>query len=83
MGLCPQTTLSLRARHYTPSQFVVHPAVGSNRRHDYFDAGFFGNFNSGVEAARPFLGNLNAPGNRVGIMAGDACNVFWKRHCRN
>jgi len=42
---------------------------------DYYDLGFIGNF-IGIDAARPFLGNLSAPQTAVGIFAGDACNIF-------
>jgi hypothetical protein len=59
-------------QNYTPAQLFAASALNP----DYYDAGFFGNFNSGVEAIRPFLGNLNAPATAVGIMAGDACNLF-------
>ncbi len=59
-------------QNYTPAQFVF--ASGANA--DYYDVNFFGNFNSGVEAVRPFLANLSAPATAVGIMAGDACTFF-------
>jgi hypothetical protein len=59
-------------QNYTPAQFIF--ASGLNA--DYYDVNFFGNFNSGVEAVRPFLGNLSAPATAVGMMAGDACNWF-------
>ncbi len=59
-------------QNYTPAQFIF--ASGLNA--DYYDINFFGNFNSGVEAVRPFLGNLSAPATAVGMMAGDACNWF-------
>ncbi len=32
--------------------------------------------NVGVDLARPFVGNVNAPANTVGIFAGDACGFF-------
>jgi hypothetical protein len=32
--------------------------------------------NVGVDLARPFVGNVNAPATSVGIFAGDACNFF-------
>jgi hypothetical protein len=32
--------------------------------------------NVGVDLARPFVGNVSAPANTVGIFAGDACNFF-------
>ncbi|MBZ5504789.1 MAG: TonB-dependent receptor [Acidobacteriia bacterium] len=59
-------------QNYTPAQLFAASALNP----DYYDAGFFGNFNSGVEAIRPFIGNLNAPATAVGIYAGDACNLF-------
>ncbi len=59
-------------QNYTPAQIFAASALNAN----YYDSGFFGNFNSGVEAVRPFLGNLSAPATAVGIMAGDACNLF-------
>ncbi len=43
---------------------------------NFYDLGFIGNFNSGVDSARPFLGNLKAPANAVGVYAGDACLMF-------
>ncbi|HMF92113.1 MAG TPA: hypothetical protein VKL40_15820, partial [Candidatus Angelobacter sp.] len=46
--------------------------------YDFFGAtgtGFAASF-VGVDVARPFLGNLNAPASSVGIFAGDACNLF-------
>jgi hypothetical protein len=57
---------------YTPAQLFSASALNPN----YYDSAFFGNFNSGVEAIRPFLGNLGAPATAVGILAGDACNLF-------
>jgi hypothetical protein len=60
-------------QRYTPSQeFLATAATGSN----YFDAGFNGAFNSGLESARPFRGSLSAPATAVGIFAGDACTFF-------
>jgi hypothetical protein len=59
-------------QRYTPSQIFVAQSTTK----DYFDAGFFGAFNGGVETARPFLGNPNAPVSSVGIFAADACGTF-------
>src|SRR5262249_12036726 len=42
---------------------------------NYYDLGFIGGF-VGVDTARPFLGNLNAPATAVGILAADGCNIF-------
>ncbi|PYP91937.1 MAG: hypothetical protein DMG65_05725 [Candidatus Angelobacter sp. Gp1-AA117] len=42
---------------------------------NYYDASWIGAFN-GVDIARPFFGNVNAPFNTVGMFAGDACNFF-------
>jgi hypothetical protein len=60
-------------QRYTPSQIFAASVTAAG---DYYDAGFFSAFNSGLETARPFLGNVNAPANSVGIFAGDACNLF-------
>jgi len=38
--------------------------------------GFLGGFNSGLDTARPFLSNPNAPAAAVGIYAADACGFF-------
>src|SRR5262249_44486583 len=68
-------------QRYTPTQEFTatfsNPGAtgGSNAPGDYYDIAFWGAF-SGVEPARPFLGNLSAPQTAVGIFAGDACNVF-------
>jgi Carboxypeptidase regulatory-like domain len=62
---------------YTPSQIFSATAFGTPAgAGDYFDINFFANFNSGVETARPFVGNLGAAPTAVGIMAQDACNLF-------
>jgi Carboxypeptidase regulatory-like domain len=62
---------------YTPSQlFSASIFAQLGLANDYYDVPFFGNFNSGVETARPFIGNLGAPATAVAIMAGDACNIF-------
>jgi hypothetical protein len=64
-------------QNYTPAQlFGASLFAQLGLSPDYYDVGFFGNFNSGVEAIRPFMGNLGAPATAVGIMAGDACNIF-------
>lgn len=60
-------------QRYTPSQIFV---AQSSDNGDYFDSGFFNAFNGGVELARPFLGNRNAPANSVGIFGADACLTF-------
>ena len=60
-------------QRYSASQAFV---ASSSANGDYYDAGFFNAFNSGVETARPFLGSASAPSNSVGIFAGDACNLF-------
>jgi hypothetical protein len=56
---------------YTPAQ-AVFATLGAP---DFFDKRFNAAF-IGAETARPFLGNLSAPATAVGIMAGDACNIF-------
>jgi phage tail protein X len=64
-------------QNYTPAQlFSASIFAQLGLANDYYDVPFFGNFNSGVEAVRPFLGNLSAPATAVGIMAGDACNLI-------
>ena len=66
-------------QNYTPAQLFMASIlnqVGANPGQNFYDSGFFGNFNSGVEAVRPFLGNLKAPATAVGVMAGDACNIL-------
>ena len=42
---------------------------------NYYDSAFVGAF-LGVDSARPFYGNKNAPVTAVGIYAGDACAGF-------
>ena len=42
---------------------------------NYYDSAYIGAF-VGVDSARPFFGNRNAPANAVGIYAGDACTGF-------
>jgi len=66
-------------QNYTPAQLFAASLLnqlGLNPGQNFYDSGFFGNFNSGVEAVRPFLGNLSADPKAVGIMAGDACNLL-------
>jgi hypothetical protein len=60
-------------QRYTPSQLFAAQAGASG---DFFDSGFLGAFNSGIDSARPFLGNTSAPNSSVGIFAADACNLF-------
>jgi hypothetical protein len=55
---------------YTPQQGFAEASATSP--FDYYDKGFVGAF-VGVDSARPFFGNVNAPENTVGIYAGDAC----------
>ncbi len=75
------TYIIASGQRYTPVQAFTatfsNPGAtgGSNAPGDYYDIAFWGNF-FGVEPARPFLGNLNAPSTAVGIFAGDACSVF-------
>jgi hypothetical protein len=60
-------------QRYTPAQiFAANVFANGN----YYDQAFLGAFNSGVDTARPFLGNINAPATAVGAFAPDACNVF-------
>lgn len=60
-------------QRYTPSQIF---AAQSNPSGNFFDSAFLGAFNGGVDSARPFLGNPQAPSSSVGIFAGDACLLF-------
>ena len=60
-------------QRYTPSQlFSANASANGN----YYDIGFIGAFNSGVDLARPFLGNMSAPADAVGAFAPDACFSF-------
>ncbi|HEX2328721.1 MAG TPA: TonB-dependent receptor [Candidatus Angelobacter sp.] len=59
-------------QRYTPSQ--AGTALFSSPG-DFYDQAFVANFN-GVDVARPFFGNKNAPLGQVGIFAGDACAFF-------
>jgi hypothetical protein len=47
-------------------------SAGGFQTGDFFDAGFLNQFNNGLDPARPFLGNLSAPVDSVGIFCGDA-----------
>src|SRR6185312_8041337 len=60
-------------QRYTPQQLFAANAFANG---NYYDIGFLGAFNSGVDTARPFLGNINAPATAVGAFAPDDCNVF-------
>ncbi|HEV3316155.1 MAG TPA: TonB-dependent receptor [Candidatus Angelobacter sp.] len=42
---------------------------------NFYDAGFIGGF-VGIDTARPFIGNPNAPNSSVGVFAQDACLLF-------
>jgi Carboxypeptidase regulatory-like domain len=58
---------------YTP----IEPTfANSTEVCDCFDNGFLGDFNNGGGVARPFVGSPSAPGNTVGIFAGDACTLL-------
>jgi hypothetical protein len=70
-------------QNYTPAQafaasFTDSRLAGGGESpttsKNYYDSSFFGNFNSGVEAVRPFIGNLNAPATSVGVYLADACS---------
>ena len=59
-------------QRYTPSQrFTAFRTSKGN----YYDRDFIGSF-VGVDIARPFLGNLDAPRTSVGIFGGDACKIL-------
>ncbi len=60
-------------QRYSASQLFSASATANG---NYYDSAFFSAFNSGVETARPFLGNSSAPASAVGVFAGDACNLF-------
>jgi hypothetical protein len=55
---------------YTPQQGLAEAA--NTALGNYYDVGFVGAF-VGIDTARPFYGNRNAPAGNVGIYAGDAC----------
>jgi hypothetical protein len=55
---------------YTPQQGLAEAA--NTALGNYYDVGFVGAF-VGIDTARPFFGNRNAPAGNVGIYAGDAC----------
>jgi hypothetical protein len=59
-------------QRYTPIQVFSAFATAAG---DFYDLGFIGGF-VGIDTARPFLGNLNAPATSVGMFAGDACAIF-------
>ena len=67
------TAAQIFAASFTDSRLAVggeSPTTSKN----YYDSSFFGNFNSGVEAVRPFIGNLNAPATSVGAFLADVCS---------
>ncbi len=55
---------------YTPVQAFLN---STSNPYNTFDSSFYGAFNSGLETARPFMGNPSAPNDAVGIYAADAC----------
>jgi len=61
---------------FTP-ETVVLPGSQSG---DFFDVGFLNQFNSGLFPARPFIGNLSAPVDSVGVFCGD---VLSSTTCAN
>jgi hypothetical protein len=66
-------------QRYTPTQAVsasLLSQLGFISGANFYDTAFTNAFNSGIESARPFLGNLSAPATSAGIFAGDACNLF-------
>jgi hypothetical protein len=50
----------------------VMVSAGGFQSGDFFDSAFLNQFNSGLDPARPFLGNLSAPVDSVGIFCADA-----------
>ncbi|HEY6306120.1 MAG TPA: carboxypeptidase regulatory-like domain-containing protein [Candidatus Angelobacter sp.] len=61
-------------QRYTPAQ--VSGLANATAAGNFYDSAFIAAFNSGIDTARPFVGNLNAPETAVGIFAGDACLLF-------
>ncbi len=63
-------------QRYTPVQavsaFLTDALISGTTP---YDLGFINNF-VGIDVARPFLGNMNAPQTSVGMYAGDACFLF-------
>ena len=59
-------------QRYTPVQAV---SAFNTARGNPYDIGFLGAF-VGFDTARPFLGNMSAPQDSVGIFASDACAIF-------
>ncbi|HWH59835.1 MAG TPA: hypothetical protein VN682_19550, partial [Terriglobales bacterium] len=57
---------------FTPLNILL-PASQSG---DFFDNAFLAQFEQGLFPARPFMGNLSAPVDSVGIFQGDACGAF-------
>jgi len=60
-------------QRYTPLQTFAEAALTAPS--DNYDFTWLAN-NVGVDLARPFVGNVNAPAASVGIFAGDACGFF-------
>jgi hypothetical protein len=60
-------------QRYTPLQTFAEAALTAPSNN--YDFTWLAN-NVGVDLARPFVGNVNAPATSVGIFAGDACNFF-------
>jgi hypothetical protein len=60
-------------QRYTPVQTFAEAALTAPS--DNYDFTWLAN-NVGVDLARPFVGNMNAPAAAVGIFAGDACGFF-------
>ena len=60
-------------QRYTPVQTFAEAALTAPS--DNYDFTWLAN-NVGVDLARPFVGNVNAPSASVGIFAGDACGFF-------
>ena len=59
---------------FTPTQ--LGEALNSTPFGNVYDAAFVGSF-AGVDSARPFIGNPNAPINTVGIFASDLCKGLF------
>ncbi|HEY2359995.1 MAG TPA: TonB-dependent receptor [Candidatus Angelobacter sp.] len=58
---------------YTPQQLADARLSAAAAGFNLYDTTFVGAFVGGVDTARLFTGNVNAPSNKVGVFAGDAC----------
>jgi hypothetical protein len=62
---------------FTPSQQIINEGSYGPSPNGIEDTAFNLALNNGIpDVVRPFVGSLSAPGNQVGIYAGDVCNAF-------